>query len=57
MKNKRSKSDIESKVIADNILVIDIEGINSRERGENQDFKRKSALFALAISEVLIINI
>lgn len=43
--------------MADNILVMDVEGTDGRERGEDQDFERKSALFALATSEVLILNI
>ncbi len=43
--------------MADNILVMDVEGTDGRERGEDQDFERKSALFALATSEVLLINI
>jgi GTPase Era involved in 16S rRNA processing len=49
-KNKQDK-------MADNILVMDVEGTDGRERGEDQDFERKSALFALATSEVLIVNI
>ncbi|KAK6498510.1 Dynamin-like GTPase that mediates homotypic ER fusion [Arthrobotrys musiformis] len=40
-----------------NILVMDVEGTDGRERGEDQDFERKSALFAIATSEVLIVNI
>jgi len=40
-----------------NILILDVEGTDGRERGEEQDFERKSALFTLAISEVLVINI
>lgn len=40
-----------------NILVMDVEGTDGRERGEDQDFERKSALFSLASSEVLIVNI
>lgn len=40
-----------------NIFVMDVEGTDGRERGEDQDFERKSALFALSTSEVLIINI
>ncbi|OAA67149.1 GTP-binding protein [Niveomyces insectorum RCEF 264] len=43
--------------MADNILVMDVEGTDGRERGEDQDFERKSALFALATSEVLLVNI
>ncbi|KAL9078473.1 MAG: hypothetical protein Q9157_002594 [Trypethelium eluteriae] len=43
--------------MADNILVMDVEGTDGRERGEDQDFERKSALFALATSEVLIVNL
>ncbi|KAF3919864.1 hypothetical protein ABW21_db0200677 [Orbilia brochopaga] len=43
--------------MASNILVMDVEGTDGRERGEDQDFERKSALFALATSEVLIVNI
>lgn len=38
------------------LLIMDVEGTDGRERGEEQDFERKSALFSLAISEVLIIN-
>ncbi|KAK7692530.1 Dynamin-like GTPase that mediates homotypic ER fusion [Cerrena zonata] len=40
-----------------NVMVMDVEGTDGRERGENQDFERKSALFSLASSEVLIINL
>lgn len=54
-KNKNTGN--ESTRMADNILVMDVEGTDGRERGEDQDFERKSALFALATSEVLIVNI
>lgn len=40
-----------------NILVLDVEGVDGRERGEDQDFERKSALFSLAVSQVLLVNI
>ncbi|KAF9512544.1 hypothetical protein BS47DRAFT_1054816 [Hydnum rufescens UP504] len=40
-----------------NVMVMDVEGTDGRERGEDQDFERKSALFSLASSEVLIVNI
>ncbi|CAG8957407.1 hypothetical protein HYFRA_00011388 [Hymenoscyphus fraxineus] len=57
-KNKREGDrGAESEKMADNILVMDVEGTDGRERGEDQDFERKSALFALATSEVLIVNI
>lgn len=46
-----------SQRMADGILVMDVEGTDGRERGEDQDFERKSALFALATSEVIILNI
>ncbi|KAN0091284.1 RHD3/Sey1 [Tylopilus felleus] len=39
------------------IMVMDVEGTDGRERGEDQDFERKSALFSLASSEVMIINL
>ena len=39
------------------IVVMDVEGTDGRERGEDQDFERKAALFALATSEVLIVNL
>lgn len=55
-KNKTTSEDAATRM-ADNILVMDVEGTDGRERGEDQDFERKSALFALATSEVLIINI
>jgi hypothetical protein len=53
-KNKRPADGTK---MAENILVMDVEGTDGRERGEDQDFERKSALFALATSEVLIVNI
>lgn len=56
-KNKKESSESSEVKIADNILVMDVEGTDGRERGEDQDFERKSALFALATSEVLIVNI
>ena len=57
-KNKKEISDGSGEQkMADNILVMDVEGTDGRERGEDQDFERKSALFALATSEVLIVNI
>ncbi|KAF8520478.1 RHD3/Sey1 [Hysterangium stoloniferum] len=40
-----------------NVMVMDVEGTDGRERGEDQDFERKSALFSLASSEVLLINL
>jgi GTPase Era involved in 16S rRNA processing len=55
-KNKKETAGSGVKM-ADNILVMDVEGTDGRERGEDQDFERKSALFALATSEVLIVNI
>lgn len=56
-KNKREHVDGGAQKMADNILIMDVEGTDGRERGEDQDFERKAALFALATSEVLIINI
>ncbi|KAL6720082.1 Dynamin-like GTPase that mediates homotypic ER fusion [Lecanora helva] len=56
-KNKNSNAAGDSNGMANNILVMDVEGTDGRERGEDQDFERKSALFALATSEVLIVNI
>jgi hypothetical protein len=56
-KNKKESDGDGGKGMADNILVMDVEGTDGRERGEDQDFERKSALFALATSEVLIVNI
>ncbi|KAG0750155.1 hypothetical protein G6F23_000424 [Rhizopus arrhizus] len=38
-------------------LVMDVEGTDSREHGEDQDFERKSALFSMATSEVIILNL
>lgn len=49
----RAKED-EKQRMGKNILVMDVEGTDGRERGEDQDFERKSALFALATSEVLV---
>lgn len=44
-------------VATPSIVVMDVEGTDGRERGEDQDFERKAALFALATLEVLIVNI
>ncbi|KAJ2737788.1 Dynamin-like GTPase that mediates homotypic ER fusion, partial [Coemansia sp. BCRC 34301] len=38
------------------VLIMDVEGTDGRERGEHQDFERKSALFSLAVGEVVIVN-
>ncbi|KAF9373936.1 Dynamin-like GTPase that mediates homotypic ER fusion [Podila verticillata] len=38
------------------VLIMDVEGTDGREHGEDQDFERKSALFSVATSEVLIVN-
>ncbi|RKP23732.1 root hair defective 3 GTP-binding protein-domain-containing protein, partial [Syncephalis pseudoplumigaleata] len=46
-----------SKGVGMDVLVMDVEGTDGRERGENQDFERKSALFSLATAEVLIVNL
>ncbi|KAH9959029.1 RHD3/Sey1, partial [Lactifluus volemus] len=40
-----------------NVLVMDVEGTDSCERDEDKGFERKSALFSLASSEILIINL
>lgn len=56
-KNKKEDAQGGGKNTAENILVMDVEGTDGRERGEDQDFERKAALFALATSEVLIVNI
>lgn len=43
---------------ASKIMVLDLEGADSRERGGGAaNFERKIALFALALSEVLIVNV
>ncbi|GAA5928590.1 dynamin-like GTPase SEY1 [Sporobolomyces koalae] len=39
------------------VLVMDVEGTDGRERGEDQDFERKSALFSIAVAEILLVNI
>ena len=52
-----SKNKSTAAKMTDNILVMDVEGTDGRERGEDQDFERKSSLFALATSEVLMVNI
>ncbi|GBL47982.1 hypothetical_protein [Candidozyma auris] len=44
-------------VSPENVLVMDVEGTDGRERGEDQDFERKAALFAMSTSEVLIVNL
>ncbi|KAE8217370.1 hypothetical protein CF319_g8523 [Tilletia indica] len=38
------------------VFVMDVEGSDGRERGEDQDFERKNALFSMSSAEVLIVN-
>lgn len=47
----------QNRLVNDTIVVMDVEGTDGTERGEDQDFERKAALFALATSEVLIVNL
>ena len=42
---------------ADRLLVLDFEGTDSNERGDDQTFEKKLSTFALAIADVLLINI
>ena len=43
---------------ADDLLVMDLEGTDSGERGEDRTtFERQTALYALALAEVLMINL
>jgi len=52
MGRAKSKSDKE-----ETLLVFDVEGTDSRERGEQAaSFERKTSLFSLVLSEVLIVN-
>jgi GTPase Era involved in 16S rRNA processing len=48
-----------SKAKEDDILVFDMEGTDSKERGgqNNMGFERKISLFALSMAEVLIVNL
>ncbi|KAG7890931.1 hypothetical protein KL936_002215 [Ogataea polymorpha] len=39
------------------VFVLDVEGVDGREKADDKDFERKSALFALSTSEILIVNI
>ncbi len=47
-----------TKVSAPLTIVMDLEGSDGRERGEDDtNFERQSALFALATADVLLVNI
>ena len=49
--------DLSPKVTEVSTLVMDLEGSDGRERGEDDTtFERQSALFALATSDILMIN-
>ena len=48
---------VDSLEVDTDIFVLDVEGSDGAERGEDQDFERKATLFAIAVSEVLIINL
>ncbi|CCF59289.1 hypothetical protein KAFR_0G02570 [Kazachstania africana CBS 2517] len=43
--------------LASDMFILDVEGSDGAERGEDQDFERKAALFAISVSEVLIVNL
>ncbi|EFJ52341.1 hypothetical protein VOLCADRAFT_79128 [Volvox carteri f. nagariensis] len=46
------------KVTETTVLVMDLEGSDGRERGEDDtNFERQSALFALSVADVLLVNI
>lgn len=49
--NHKSTTDTDS-----DYFILDVEGSDGAERGEDQDFERKAALFAISVSEVLIVN-
>eukprot|EP00892_Ulva_mutabilis_P007514 jgi/Ulvmu1/5134/UM021_0151.1 len=50
--------DLSPKLLDVPTLVMDLEGSDGRERGEDDtNFERQSALFALAISDILMINL
>jgi protein SEY1 len=55
-RNQTTKGIWMSRATEPSILVMDVEGTDGRERGEDQDFERKSALFTLATAEVVLIN-
>ena len=45
------------KVAAPTTLVMDLEGSDGRERGEDDtSFERQSALFALAVADIVLVN-
>ncbi|RKP08811.1 root hair defective 3 GTP-binding protein-domain-containing protein [Thamnocephalis sphaerospora] len=39
-----------------NILAMDVEGTDGQERGDDENVERRTALFSLAIAQVLVIN-
>lgn len=46
------------KIVDTCTLIMDLEGSDGRERGEDDtNFERQSALFALAVADVLLINV
>lgn len=46
-----------AKVAAPTTLVMDLEGSDGRERGEDDtSFERQSALFALAVADIVLVN-
>ncbi len=46
-----------TKVAAPTTLVMDLEGSDGRERGEDDtSFERQSALFALAVADIVLVN-
>ena len=45
------------KVQSPNTLILDLEGSDGRERGEDDNsFERQSSLFALATADILLVN-
>lgn len=45
------------KFVSPKTLIVDLEGSDGRERGEDDSsFERQSSLFALAVADVLVVN-
>jgi hypothetical protein len=56
--NQNSKKTRSPKVDGITTLVLDLEGSDGRERGEDDtNFERQAALFALSVADVLLVNI
>jgi len=52
-----TKGILMSRSMGPSLIIIDVEGFDGRERGEDKKFENQAALFALTVSDIMMVNI